>query len=500
MPLINILKRSSDPVATFDKKLRVIHWNNSIEEHTGISRNEAFGRSIFDLLKGLEDHLGTLIEKQVFEEQTDVEYLHDLNLHLNNGVTLHASAAVFPYQYISQHSASKIKGGVLFLYPFEKRTQYPPRLSKLLLSIPQYSSEAILITEANDLDSPNGPSIVYVNPAFTRITGYQEHEVLGKTPRLLQGPNTDKATLEKIKTALRQKEPVQEDLQNYRKDGSIYWIRINIVPLTNEAGWTTHFIAVQREVTREIEVRRNLEQTVKKRTQRLQQAVEDLDAFAYSASHDLKQPLRTITSHLGLLKRKAKDRIDKDLLKFIDEAVEGAQRMYGLLEGVLQYSRITVVDEAFEVVDLQVLTERKIKDLKQAFPKKQIEINICTENLPRIEGYEVHLEQVIQNLLSNAVKYSEAPVVHINIEAEATKEGYRIEITDNGPGIPEEDRGKLFKLFSRNHGDIEGTGIGLAICKRILQRHGGSIGLAPFEPGKGATFFFTLPKPEAVAP
>ncbi len=98
MPLINILKRSSDLVASFDKRYRIIHWNNSIEEHTGISRAEALGKSIYDILPGLKAHLGSLIEKQVFEEKTDVEYLHDLKLQLDNGVLLHASAAVFPYQ------------------------------------------------------------------------------------------------------------------------------------------------------------------------------------------------------------------------------------------------------------------------------------------------------------------------------------------------------------------------------------------------------------------
>lgn len=500
MPLINILKRSSDLVASFDKRYRIIHWNNSIEEHTGISRAEALGKSIYDILPGLKEHLGSIIEKQVFEEKTEVEYLHDLKLQLINGVMLHASAAVFPYHYIGQTSASEITGGVLLLYPFEKSAPYPPKLSKLLLSIPYYSSEAIIITEASPLDVPKGPSIVYVNRAFTEMTGYEEYEVLGKTPRMLQGPKTDRTELDRIKKALKEKVAVQAELQNYHKDGSCYWVGINIVPVKNEAGWTTHFIGVQRDITDKIESRRNLEKTVEERTHRLRQAVEDLEAFAYSASHDLKQPLRSVTSHLGLLKRKAKGKIDAELLTYIDEAVDGARRMYGLLEGVLQSSRITAVEDEYEMVDLQQLFARKIKELQQAYPQQRVEVELPEQPLPVVEGYEVHLEQVVQNLLSNAVKYCDAAVAKIQIAAGTAEGKYCISITDNGPGIPEEDRRKIFNLFSRNHELVEGTGIGLAICKRILQRHGGTIAIAPYEKEKGATFTFTLPKPKGPVP
>ncbi|NRA49894.1 MAG: PAS domain S-box protein [Phaeodactylibacter sp.] len=495
MPLNNILKRSSDLIIGFDEGLKILHWNKSMEEHTGISRQNAVGEMLFSVLPGLKDRLDDPIRKLVLGERRALDYLQDLKIPMPSGLVLHASAALFPHDYTSNTADGIVeKGGVLLLYPFEKPSTYPPKLSKLLMSIRNYSSEAIIITNAIHLDDSVGPSIVYVNPAFTALSGYEEHEVLGKTPRILQGPDTDPATLARVKSALRKKEPVQAELLNYHKNGASYWIGLNIVPVVNEAGWTTHFIGVQRDITEKVELRRYLKKTVEERTMKLQQAVEDLEAFAYSASHDLKQPLRLITSHLGLLKWKAKGKIDPVLLSYIDEAVEGASRMYGLLEGVLQYSRITSVEDTHEPVDLQKVAEELVTDLKLDYPEKQIEVTFENQELPVVEGYKVHLEQVIQNLLSNAVKFADTEVQRIEIATEESEEEYRISVADNGKGIPEEDRHKLFQLFSTNHSDIKGTGIGLAICKRIIERHGGHIFIAPYEVGKGATFVFTLPK------
>lgn len=500
MPLIEILKRSSDPVATFNKDLQIIHWNNSIEKHTGISAAEAAGRFLYQLLPDLEKHLDSLIRERILKEQLPVEYLHDLNLKTKTGSAMHATAALFPYRYVSENSDHTISGGVILLYPYSKTAPLPPKLSKLLVSVPYYSSEAIIITEAAPIDAPEGPAIIYVNRAFTEMTGYQEIDVLGKTPRILQGPKTDEKTLKQVKAALQHKEPIQAEILNYRKDGTTYWVEINIVPVKNEAGWYTHFISVQREITGQIRAKRLLESTVKERTKRLQEAVEDLEAFAYSASHDLKQPLRSVTTHLGLLNKKAGALLSPDHKRYIDSAVQGAHSMHRLLDGILHYSRFTKADGISEEVDTQALCARKISELEAMYPECDFEAHLPDQALPKVMGSVIQLEQVFQNLLTNAIKYTDKSAVRIRIACEASNAEYRFMISDNGSGIPNEDRKKLFQLFSRNHHHTEGTGLGLAICKRIVQRHGGKIGLEPYREGEGATFFFTIPKPGAGVP
>ncbi len=500
MPLIEILKRSSDPVATFNKDLQIIHWNHSIEKHTGISAAEAAGRFLYQLLPDLEKHLDSLIRERILEEQIPVEYLHDLNLKTKTGSAMHATAALFPYRYVSENSDHTISGGVILLYPYSKTALLPPKLSKLLVSVPHYSSEAIIITEAAPIDPPEGPAIVYVNRAFTEMTGYREIDVLGKTPRILQGPKTDEKTMKQVKAALQHKEPIQAEILNYRKDGTTYWVEINIVPVKNEAGWYTHFISVQRDITGEVRAKRLLESTVKERTKRLREAVEDLEAFAYSASHDLKQPLRSVTTHLGLLNKKAGGTLSPEHQEYIDKAVQGAHSMYRLLEGILHYSRYTKTDGVHqEEVDTQVLCSRKINELKAMYPDCNFQVHWPAQPLPKVMGYAIQLEQVFQNLLANAINYTDKAKVSIHLDCVESSTAYRFSVSDNGPGIPNEERKKIFQLFSRNHHHTEGTGLGLAICKRILQRHGGHIGLEPYREGEGATFFFTIPKPGAGA-
>lgn len=251
-----------------------------------------------------------------------------------------------------------------------KRTQ--DRLLMLESSV-ENANDAILVTKAEPLDAP-GPQIIYANRAFTRTTGYTEADVLGKNPRMSQGPNTDPAATKKIRQALERWESVRVEILNSRKDGSEFWVELNIVPVANERGWYTHWVSVQREIT----------------------------------------------------ERKA----------------------------------------------AQVVLEQARDEDRQ------------------------RLSQVVLNLLSNAVKYNWAGgTVSVFCDVAVTMSRLRLSVNDTGPGIAPGDLDKLFVPFERlgaERSGVEGTGIGLALAKRLVEAMGGAIGVESV-PGRGSTFFVELP-------
>ncbi|SEQ89610.1 PAS domain-containing protein [Natrinema salaciae] len=225
---------------------------------------------------------------------------------------------------------------------------------------------------------------------------------------------------------------------------------------------------------------------------KLEASNERLEQFAYAASHDLQEPLRMVTSYLQLLERRYGDAFDEDGREFLTFAVDGAERMREMIDGLLEYSRVETRGEPFEPVDLEAVFEAVREDLQLQLEETDAELTV--EDLPRVEGDASQLRQVLQNLLSNAITYSgdEPPRVHVG--AERRGDEWTISVRDEGIGIDPDDQDRVFTIFDRLHSreKYEGTGIGLALCERIVERHGGDIWVDS-EPGEGATFTVTLP-------
>ena len=216
-----------------------------------------------------------------------------------------------------------------------------------------------------------------------------------------------------------------------------------------------------------------------------------LEQFAYAASHDLQEPLRMVSSYLRLLERRYEDALDEDGEEFLAYAVDGAERMSEMIDGLLAYSRVETRGEPLEPVDLEDVLGDVLTDLELRVAESNAEIT--AESLPRVEGDESQLRQVFQNLLDNAIEYSDGiPRVHVSAEREGSK--WLISVRDQGIGIDPDQKDRVFEVFERLHTREEhaGTGIGLALCERIVERHGGEI-WADSEPGEGSTFSFTLP-------
>ncbi|MDQ2048919.1 PAS domain S-box protein [Natronolimnohabitans sp. A-GB9] len=225
----------------------------------------------------------------------------------------------------------------------------------------------------------------------------------------------------------------------------------------------------------------------------LQAETRRLEQFAYAASHDLQEPLRMVSSYLRLIEDRYGDALDEDGREFLAFAVNGADRMREMIDGLLAYSRVKTSGEAFEPVDLNTVLEDVLSDLEVRIEEHDAEITV--EDLPRVEGDASQLRQVFQNLLDNAIEYSEdAPTVHVS--ADRTERAWEISVRDDGIGTPADETDRIFEVFERLHGpgDHPGTGIGLALCRRIVERHGGDI-TVDSTPGEGSTFTITLPPP-----
>ena len=241
-------------------------------------------------------------------------------------------------------------------------------------------------------------------------------------------------------------------------------------------------IGVIRDVTAREEYRR-----------KLVESNERLEQFAYAASHDLQEPLRMVTSYLQLLERRYGDELDEDADEFIDYAVDGAERMREMIDGLLEYARVETRGDPLEPVELNEVLDDVRTDLQLQIEESDARID--GGPLPQVSGDEGQLRQVFQNLVTNAIEYSGDEPPRITVSAERNGATWRISVHDDGIGIDSDETDRIFELFQRlhSHDECDGTGIGLALCRRIVERHGGAIGVES-EPGEGSTFSFTLPR------
>ncbi|AEH38325.1 PAS domain-containing protein [Halopiger xanaduensis] len=258
------------------------------------------------------------------------------------------------------------------------------------------------------------------------------------------------------------------------------WI-VRAVPITDDNGDVFSGITIAQDITERKEYQRKLEESN-----------ERLEQFAYAASHDLQEPLRMVSSYLRLIDTQYGDAFDADGEEFLAFAVDGADRMREMIDGLLEYSRIETRGDPLEPIDLNAVLADVLDDLRLQIEDTDAEID--ADALPTVEGDASQLRQVFQNLLSNALEYSGDEPPRVRIDAERRGDRWVITVADEGIGMDPDEADRVFEVFQRlhSHSDHQGTGIGLALCERIVERHGGDIWVDS-EPDEGATFSFTLP-------
>ncbi|MBI4282351.1 MAG: PAS domain S-box protein [Chloroflexi bacterium] len=270
-----------------------------------------------------------------------------------------------------------------------------------------------------------------------------------------------------------------------RKNGTEFPGEISVSKI--EVGLRKVYTAIVRDITE----RKLAEQALAQRTQELERSNQDLQQFAYVASHDLQEPLRMVASYTQLLARRYQGKLDADADDFIAYTVDGANRMQAMISNLLEFSRVTTRGRELESTDSSAAFEQAVANLRAAIEESGAVVT--HDALPTVMADALQLAQVFQNLIDNAVKFhgEESPQVHVSAERKGDE--WLFSVRDNGIGIDPQYFDRLFVIFQRLHSRSEypGTGIGLALCKRIVERHGGRIWVES-EPGKGATFFFTL--------
>jgi light-regulated signal transduction histidine kinase (bacteriophytochrome) len=241
----------------------------------------------------------------------------------------------------------------------------------------------------------------------------------------------------------------------------------------------------------DITERRRAEESLKQYIADLARSNAELEQFAYAASHDLQEPLRMVSSYTQLLAQRYQDKLDADANDFIAYAVEGANRMQRLINDLLAYSRVGTRGRLFESTDCNFALGQARANLSAAIEESNA--LVTNDELPTVMADEAQLAQLFQNLVGNAIKFhsQEPPRVHVSAEQEGNE--WVFSVRDNGIGVDPQYHERIFIIFQRLHGKEEypGTGIGLSISKRIVERHGGRIWVES-EPGKGSTFYFTI--------
>jgi len=288
-----------------------------------------------------------------------------------------------------------------------------------------------------------------------------------------------------------------------RNDGDDRIVLGNAAPIRNDKDEVVAAIVVFLDITdrkqAESEVRRlneTLEARIEERTRQLQRSNLELEQFAYIASHDLQEPLRMIVGFVQLLEKRLADRLDADTREFMGYAVDGAKRMQTLIDDILAYSRVRTQGQPLAPVDCGAALQEALD--RQAVKIAETGAEIDWQALPVVMADYAQLVQLFQNLIANAIKFCKDCAPRVRVEAVHEARRWRFSVTDNGIGIAPEYRQQLFVIFKRLHtrSEYPGTGIGLAICKRIVERHGGEIGIDSAPEG-GAVFWFTLPEEES---
>jgi light-regulated signal transduction histidine kinase (bacteriophytochrome) len=233
------------------------------------------------------------------------------------------------------------------------------------------------------------------------------------------------------------------------------------------------------------------EEALARKAEELARSNAELQSFAYIASHDLQEPLRMIASYLELIERRYQGQLDQDANEFIAYAVDGANRLQRMINDLLAYARVQTRGKPFEPVDSEFILKQALTNLKMAIEESGVQIS--HDSLPSVMGDGSQLVQVFQNLIGNAIKFRDEKPAQIHISVESKTNEWLFSVRDNGIGIDPQYQERIFAIFQRLHGkQVPGTGIGLSLCRRIVERHGGKIWVES-EPGKGATFYFTIP-------
>lgn len=333
-------------------------------------------------------------------------------------------------------------------------------------------------------------TIVMVNAAATRMFGYDADELIGRNVTMLMPPSEAVRHSEHLMQYRQRGTPrilgIGREVTARRRDGHEFpvWLTVTEAALPDR----TMFVGLLRDLTEQ----KAAEKSRQRQARALALSNAELEQFAYVASHDLQEPLRMVTSYLQLLEHRYGDKLDKDAHEFIQFSIDGAARMRQLINDMLTVSRVTTSGKSFEAADTEAALSAAKANLRLVIDETHT--TVTHDPLPLVRADPTQMVQLFQNLLSNAMKFRREDPAKIHVSYRREAERHRFGVTDNGIGIDARYFERIFMMFQRLHSraDYPGTGVGLAVCRKIVERHGGRIWVES-EPGRGSTFWFTIP-------
>ena len=474
-----VTESASDAIISADSRGIICGWNKGACTHFGYESTEAIGRPLTMLmperyreshLKGIEHFISTGFASVIGKT---VE-LHGLR----------KDGTEFPFELALstwQASEKTFYAGIIRDITERKRIEQARHSMEERLQAILDNSTAMIFLK--DLEG----RYMLVNQRWRRLFHLENEEAVGKTDADIFPVEMAQAYRENDMKVLTAGVPMTVEELVPHDDGPHTYLRVKF-PLFDAAGMPCALGGIATDIT----IRKRMEEE-------LRRSNEDLEQFAYVASHDLQEPLRMVTSYLQFLERRYKPKLDGDAVQFIEFAVQGARRMKALIEDLLQYSRVGMRGAALELVESEKIFVASCINLRVAIEESGA--TITNEPLPVVMGDATQLGQVFQNLLANALKFrgTASPKIHVSARCETSF--WTFAVKDNGIGIEQRFFDRIFAIFQRLHTREEyaGTGIGLAVCKKIIERHGGRIWLES-KPDAGTTFYFSLPIPSKKRP
>jgi len=468
-----VFDEAGDGILIWRRDLRIVDANREVLKRLGYRREELTGMKLDDILQPKDPSLlPQLMEVFSQSEPKALELLWTTKQ--GSKVALDVRSSMIKIS--GEEAALSIARDIT---EQKKAEQVIKESEERFRSLIENAPMAIAISRDERL--------LYANPRYIKLFGYQSmDELVGRHCIELVAPQS-RETAQALAREHADEQSGEYELEaaGLRRDGSQF-------PYHAAIAWV-HLVdgpASVRFIT-DITERRAAEELLKRSAADLKQSNEELERFAYVASHDLREPLRMVVSYLGLLEQRFKKDLSKDAQTYIDFAADGGRRMQQMIDDLLAYSRVSNQVRTRVPVEMDRALALSLLNLDALV--KESEADITHGPLPRVVADETQMVQLFQNLVDNAIKYRSAlaPVIHIS----AQRNGDRWEFTvqDNGIGIAPEHHEKVFNMFERlqNRQRYPGTGIGLAIAKKIVERHGGRIWVES-EEGKGSTFFFTL--------
>jgi len=356
-------------------------------------------------------------------------------------------------------------------------------------------NDVVVITEAEPIDMP-GPRVVFVNDAFERMTGYSRAETLGQSPRKLQGAKTQRSELDRIRQAIAQWKPVHAELINYKKSGEAFWVELDIVPVANEVGWYTHWIAVQRDITQ----RKAADAEMLLICDRAMEASRLKSEFLSSISHEMRTPMNGV---IGMAQVLQGTPLTDTQQMYVAHIVRAAQDYTQVIEKALDFSKASAGNLAIDSRPLELLPLLQACEQAMINPAqaKKLQLQMVLDpHLPNtVLGDERRLKQCVMILLDNAVKFTAQGYIELRVhvvDADRQVRSLRFEVCDTGIGLSKSDHERLFYPLVQGDGSITrrygGVGLGLVLCKQLVELMQGRIGVDSTK-GQGSTFWFELP-------